>query len=169
MRQDDTSRWAFVIVNFFVLIEGKVIDSRSIEVQSSPARNVTKKPHIPVKEFSGKYLLDDMKTELTFQHKHVIIKRAAAVKRKNKDVDVTKKKLPRTTRVKSKWGGPYLLEMIVSFLILVFDLVTQWERYVIVKRLLTVHVLCTLYTKRLCYIIKQKTFIYLKGMFLSLK
>lgn len=106
MRQDDTSRWAFVIVNFFVLIEGKVIDSRSIEVQSSPARNVTKKPHIPVKEFSGKYLLDDMKAELTFQHKHVIIKRAAAVKRKNKDVDVTKKKLPRTTRVKSKWEVP---------------------------------------------------------------
>lgn len=61
-----------MIVNFFVLIEGKVIDSRSIEVQSSPARNVTKKPHIPVKEFSGKYLLDDMKAELTFQHKHVI-------------------------------------------------------------------------------------------------
>lgn len=90
-----------MIVNFFVLIEGKVIDSRSIEVQSSPARNVTKKPHIPVKEFSGKYLLDDMKAELTFQHKHVIIKRAAAVKRKNKDVDVTKKKLPRTTRVKT--------------------------------------------------------------------
>lgn len=84
----------FVIVNLLVLIDG--------QGWSGTKSNVTKKAYIPIEEYTGKYYKDILKDELTFQHKHVLVKRA--VKRKNKgDVEVTKKRPPRTTRVKSKY------------------------------------------------------------------
>ncbi|KAL1449801.1 hypothetical protein WDU94_002275 [Cyamophila willieti] len=76
---------------------------------TSAAGNVTKKAYKPVKEYSGKYWLDDIKEELTLQHNRVIlkrdverrVKRAAAVKRKNKDQEMTKKRPQRTTRIRT--------------------------------------------------------------------
>lgn len=86
------------------LVQAVLIDGQSSEEYTTAVRNVTKRPYKPVEEFKGRHFLDQMAEELTFQHKHVIVKRAAAMKRKHKDQEVTKKRLPRTTRVKSKFN-----------------------------------------------------------------
>ncbi|KAI5716014.1 hypothetical protein M8J77_026061 [Diaphorina citri] len=83
------------------LVQAVLIDGQSSEEYTTAVRNVTKRPYKPVEEFKGRHFLDQMAEELTFQHKHVIVKRAAAMKRKHKDQEVTKKRLPRTTRVKT--------------------------------------------------------------------
>lgn len=84
-----------------------ILEVAFVHSQSSNLGNVTKKAYKPVKEYTGKYWLDDLKDVAIFPHKHVEVKRAVrvkrAMKRKNKDSqDITKKKPPRTTRVKSK-------------------------------------------------------------------